>query len=77
MPLTIHQSNQDKIGKWILTKIDDKVYVSIKSSNEVFNDFFEVYFDNDNKNKLLKMVLKSNKGYIKCSKLLQDFDRLN
>lgn len=75
LPTTMDQNKADIKGVWILTQIGNKNYIKINSSNKVFAGTYELAFENDYENKLFKMILKSDKVYLKCSKLLHDFDK--
>lgn len=75
LPLTLNQKKVDRKGTWTLIENNKETYIIIKSSNQIFDGYYELSFEKDYENKLLQMVLKSDKVYLKCSKLLHNFDK--
>lgn len=66
---------KNEVYKWeLLSYKKDSIYVKIYADNEYFNSEFRVSFELDYENKLLNLILKSDKTYIHSSKLLQNFD---
>ena len=63
-------------GIWELEEPNDSTkIIRITINNEIFNGEHEVYFEKDSKNKLLKMIIKSDKLYLKCTKGLFDYNK--
>ena len=77
LPSKENAFNWSKKGKWALIKSEGDVpyYILIDSQNEIFNGHHKIWFYKDEKNKLLKMVLFSDKLYMVASKSLLNYDQ--
>ena len=63
-------------GVWTLEQINDTTQlINFITNNDIFYGKHEIYFEKDPENRLLKMIIKSKKIYLKCTKGLFDYNR--
>ncbi|WP_338731500.1 hypothetical protein [Mangrovimonas cancribranchiae] len=72
IPETLH-FEKDKTSTWEVSIIENRIMLSIKSSNLAFKDNYNLTFMIDNKERRA-MVLKSDSIYIKAHKFMLNHD---
>lgn len=74
-PIIKNQIGKNEVYKCeLLSYGKDSIYIKMRTDNKYFASEFKVSFDLDYENKLLNLILESEKTQIHSSKFLQNFD---
>lgn len=62
--------NYDFHGNYTIEYLDSIYYINFETNDKVFNGLHEIYFEKDERLGLLKMIIKSEHFYMKCTRIL-------